>query len=556
MLRTALFCLILGTVHATTYQCTHEANFITGIQYDQISLTDACHDGVCDANPVYSTAGCLTEAACRTKALQLGHTEGGSGYSFAGSYRTKGCYTYSSGRYLNMAYFGTGGTTAEMAAPVHRADMVRIQCPANDNDAAAAYCEQQCDERQGCIGFFYQKHTNGHEICGFYTTDMKAAGTDWVQHGHASGSRVCQRPPTEQVERQAVCLRYPYQPTYSGGFYNRRFKEGCNNFHSGRQSCIDHCNEYNGWAEDAARGACRNGCSFMECSESVWQDRGCNQADPRWEDYSAPLAVPNALPPAPTQYSHCNEKIAWMKDNWRSNAYYAEHGVDGSDASIRKYLGNVEMFCPPVSPEATLAPTAPPTEQTDTSLAPVATNAFQSVGGICDARWEGVIANSTLEEAARQARERDAKGFFESNPGQFHFIFEGERCFDIRGCDGSDGGYCVIAVYTMAQVGTHKALEQPEASTAGTDSASSDAAPEKCWLAITVTAMASLLLGCALVMAVQHCMRRSQPAEAPPVYMQAHPVPAGVPVGTSEHSINTAVDVEKGQFDGLVVPSL
>ena len=43
-------------------------------------------------------------------------------------------------------------------------------------DGQAHACSTQ--REGGCAGFFYQKHTNGHEICGFYGPGaMTAAGT-------------------------------------------------------------------------------------------------------------------------------------------------------------------------------------------------------------------------------------------------------------------------------------------------------------------------------------------------------------------------------------------
>ena len=43
---------------------------------------------------------------------------GGNGYAFAGGYGNKGCYAYNSGGYLNMAFYGTGGTEDQMSAAV------------------------------------------------------------------------------------------------------------------------------------------------------------------------------------------------------------------------------------------------------------------------------------------------------------------------------------------------------------------------------------------------------------------------------------------------------
>jgi len=54
---------------------------------------------------------------------------------------------------------------------------------------AINYCKSECEEsRPGCVGFFFQRHHNGHEICGFY---QDIAGGTWVKHGHQVGSTVC-----------------------------------------------------------------------------------------------------------------------------------------------------------------------------------------------------------------------------------------------------------------------------------------------------------------------------------------------------------------------------
>merc|ERR1719159_1846116 len=56
---------------------------------------------------------------------------------------------------------------------------------------AVTYCEGQCDNRAGCTGFFFQKHNNGHEICGFYSSVVSL--TSGVRHGHMYGA-VCIKP--------------------------------------------------------------------------------------------------------------------------------------------------------------------------------------------------------------------------------------------------------------------------------------------------------------------------------------------------------------------------
>merc|ERR1719456_184234 len=77
---------------------------------------------------------------------------------------------------------------------------------ANDNDAAVEYCKVQAQHR-AAAGFFFQKHTNGHEICGFYTGDvMHGDGAAWVWHGHETG-QVCEVTEAVGGERTAEDVR-------------------------------------------------------------------------------------------------------------------------------------------------------------------------------------------------------------------------------------------------------------------------------------------------------------------------------------------------------------
>ena len=79
--------------------------------------------------PSQAVAQCNTQDACAAAAQAKGLILGGNGYAFSGSYGTKGCYSYNGGKYIGMAYFGTGGTEAAMgAAPA--APKYRISCGA------------------------------------------------------------------------------------------------------------------------------------------------------------------------------------------------------------------------------------------------------------------------------------------------------------------------------------------------------------------------------------------------------------------------------------------
>uniref|UniRef100_A0A3B4FMV5 alpha-1,6-mannosyl-glycoprotein 6-beta-N-acetylglucosaminyltransferase n=1 Tax=Pundamilia nyererei TaxID=303518 RepID=A0A3B4FMV5_9CICH len=51
------------------------------------------------------------------------------------------------------------------------------------------------------------------------------------------------------------------------------------------------------------------------------------------------------LPPL-DGFPHCEGKLKWMKEMWRSDGCYANYGVDGSTCSFFIYLSEVENWCP------------------------------------------------------------------------------------------------------------------------------------------------------------------------------------------------------------------
>merc|ERR1719242_2319919 len=59
-----------------------------------------------------------SQEACELAAVRNGLSKGGNGYAFAGDYGTKGCYTYSSGSYKGIVFYGTGGSSAQNKADV------------------------------------------------------------------------------------------------------------------------------------------------------------------------------------------------------------------------------------------------------------------------------------------------------------------------------------------------------------------------------------------------------------------------------------------------------
>jgi len=58
----------------------------------------------------FSSCKPYSQEACKLAAVRGGLSKGGNGYAFAGDYGTKGCYTYSSGSYRKIAFYGTGGS--------------------------------------------------------------------------------------------------------------------------------------------------------------------------------------------------------------------------------------------------------------------------------------------------------------------------------------------------------------------------------------------------------------------------------------------------------------
>jgi hypothetical protein len=64
-----------------------------------------------NTNDAVQTSNCLTATECQLAAQALGIS-----YMGAGAYTSKGCYAWSSGTNAGKAWFGTGGTTAQMQA--------------------------------------------------------------------------------------------------------------------------------------------------------------------------------------------------------------------------------------------------------------------------------------------------------------------------------------------------------------------------------------------------------------------------------------------------------
>ena len=103
-----------------------------------------------------------TSADCKTAAKAKGLKLGGKGYAFSGGYGTKGCYAYKGGKYNGRAYFGTGGSKAQMAAKL-RAPKYRISLASGNKSSVSK--EKQKKEK-----------SNGIKIC---KADVKATYAQW-----------------------------------------------------------------------------------------------------------------------------------------------------------------------------------------------------------------------------------------------------------------------------------------------------------------------------------------------------------------------------------------
>ena len=81
-------------------------------------------------NSAPAMVACDSEQSCQAAAEAAGLQIGGGGYDFAGTgWKSKGCYTYNSGKYEGMAFFGSDGDAAAMSEPLDE-PKVRIMCPA------------------------------------------------------------------------------------------------------------------------------------------------------------------------------------------------------------------------------------------------------------------------------------------------------------------------------------------------------------------------------------------------------------------------------------------
>ena len=83
---------------------------------------------VCNAVKWGGPSACLTLEDCTKVAEYMGFQLGGGGFAFSGSFGTKGLYAYEKDKgYAGMAFFGTGGNTAQMEQSLSNSQYRLIQ---------------------------------------------------------------------------------------------------------------------------------------------------------------------------------------------------------------------------------------------------------------------------------------------------------------------------------------------------------------------------------------------------------------------------------------------
>lgn len=106
---------------------------------------------------------------------------------------------------------------------------------------AVATCKHMCLGQQApsCTGFFYQKHWNNHQICGFYRSPSPYAEHNVVWHNHSEGA-VCQLLASESPTPASSATNRPYIEGYE--FNISRWNQTARQPVVGRRgACCGHC---------------------------------------------------------------------------------------------------------------------------------------------------------------------------------------------------------------------------------------------------------------------------------------------------------------------------
>jgi len=85
---------------------------------DEITEVELLDKAPASKNVSDSKCEPFSQAACIASAISMGYEVGNvnnsGGYTFAGPYRTKGCYAYPTGIYEGLVFYGTGGSKEKM----------------------------------------------------------------------------------------------------------------------------------------------------------------------------------------------------------------------------------------------------------------------------------------------------------------------------------------------------------------------------------------------------------------------------------------------------------
>ena len=99
---------------------------------------------------INSNPGISSQAECEAAATAAGLALGGGGWPFAGSYTTAGCYTYVTGNYVGMAFWGTRSSgSLEKSSWGQRAWVTR--------PAALGDLVQRADDSSYSVGSCYRR---------------------------------------------------------------------------------------------------------------------------------------------------------------------------------------------------------------------------------------------------------------------------------------------------------------------------------------------------------------------------------------------------------------
>jgi len=175
-----------GTADGSHFVCSGSYNFVTGVSYSQTVMDDDDQAENCADNLPQGCTGFFFQ-------------EHGNGHKICGYYTSDPLYntqmvihghelgsTVCVATDMFVCSNPIGGVNFITGTPYTQTDM--------PGDSTADDCKPRCRWEDGCVGFFFQEHGNGHKICGFYhwhDSTIESLSDQGVSHGHQDGSQVC-----------------------------------------------------------------------------------------------------------------------------------------------------------------------------------------------------------------------------------------------------------------------------------------------------------------------------------------------------------------------------